>query len=133
MQKSAPFELLTIQYINSTVISLVIAMIVLITTEQNITIVSWAFKIELTVLSVIGFGVFGLCGIINTIYSSLYLNINTLKIIKIIEIPVNDIYAVILSLYSLPFINLTYFIAMILGIFAIIISEFWKAIISKYK
>jgi hypothetical protein len=134
MKSSPPFETLIIQYINSTIISLLVGVVYQFITGQEYTsIVGWFSRVDILVLTSICFGVFGVCSIINTIYSSLYLEINTMKIIRLAEIPLNDIYAALLALYLIPFFNLTYIIAMFLGVLAVFITEFWKAIISKYK
>jgi uncharacterized membrane protein YfcA len=129
-----PFDMIIIQYINSTLISVIVAIVYIRLSEIDyFTIFTWLNYTELIFIVGIGFGLFGLIHIVNTIYSSINLDIHVIKITKLVEIPLNDLYAIALSLYEIPYLNLTYTLAMIIGIFAIFISEYWKVIINKYK
>jgi uncharacterized membrane protein YfcA len=126
--------MIIIQYINSTLISVIVAIVYIRLSEIDyFTIFTWLNYTELIFIVGIGFGLFGLIHIVNTIYSSINLDIHVIKITKLVEIPLNDLYAIALSLYEIPYLNLTYTLAMIIGIFAIFISEYWKVIINKYK
>lgn len=124
MLKNSPLSGIIIIHINSLIISSTILMIIEII-HYKLSIYDmfiWLLDWNSFIVICLGFGILGIINSLLTIFSSIYLKNDFLKLIKIIEIPFSDFMAFsLLQLYSLPthseyylaIINFTIYIAYI--------------------